>query len=79
MLSMFVSAPLDLSPNPGFTSLTDKPIAGEVVVAILGFKGIIGFALAFGTNLWVDTQGYQNGQYCICPSNSLVLTLHSFW
>ncbi|KZP09636.1 MFS transporter [Athelia psychrophila] len=37
-----------------------KPIAGEVVVAVVGFKGIIGFGLSFGTNLWVDSQGYQN-------------------
>lgn len=41
---------------------TDKPIAGEVVVAVVGFKGIIGFGLSFGTNLWVDAQGYQNGE-----------------
>jgi hypothetical protein len=36
-----------------------KPIAGEVVVSILGYKGIIGFGLSFGTNLWIGNQGYQ--------------------
>ncbi|KAF7969548.1 hypothetical protein HWV62_26951 [Athelia sp. TMB] len=37
-----------------------KPIAGEIVVAVVGLKGVIGFGLSFGTNLWVDSQGYQN-------------------
>lgn len=43
-------------------SFPDKPIAGEIVVAVVGLKGVIGFGLSFGTNLWVDSQGYQNGE-----------------
>ncbi len=37
-----------------------QPIASEVVVSILGYKAIIGFGLSFGTNLWIENQGYQN-------------------
>jgi len=37
-----------------------KPIAGEAIVSILAYKGIIGFGLSFGTNLWIGNQGYQN-------------------
>ena len=44
------------------SSFLDKPIAGEIVVAVVGLKGVIGFGLSFGTNLWVDSQGYQNGE-----------------
>ncbi|KAL8276714.1 hypothetical protein RQP46_010893 [Phenoliferia psychrophenolica] len=36
-----------------------KPIAPEVVAAVVGFKGIIGFGLSFGTTAWVDSQGYS--------------------
>lgn len=37
-----------------------KPVAGEVIVAILAFKSVFGFALSYGTNDWIASQGYQN-------------------
>lgn len=37
-----------------------KPISEEVVTAILGYKGFIGFLLSFYTNVWVVNQGYLN-------------------
>jgi hypothetical protein len=39
-----------------------KPVAGEVVTTILAFKAIWGFALSYGTNTWIATEGYQNGE-----------------
>ncbi|ORY90091.1 putative MFS transporter [Leucosporidium creatinivorum] len=46
--------------NQAFAYAIDcfKPIAGEVVVCILGYKAIIGFGLSFGTNSWVALEGY---------------------
>lgn len=37
-----------------------KPIAGECITAILGFKACIGFLLSFYTNPWAVQSGYQN-------------------
>jgi MFS family permease len=35
-----------------------RPIAGEVVITQLGFKGLFGFLLSFYTNPWVTNSGY---------------------
>lgn len=37
-----------------------KPVANEVITAILAYKSAIGFLLSFYTNNWVASEGYQN-------------------
>ena len=37
-----------------------RPVAGETIVAQLGFKSAFGFLLCFYTNPWIDEAGYQN-------------------
>ncbi|KAI1190966.1 MFS general substrate transporter [Nemania serpens] len=37
-----------------------RPIAGEVTLAVLGFKSLFGFLLSFYTNPWVKEAGYLN-------------------
>ena len=37
-----------------------KPVANEVITAILAYKSAIGFLLSFYTNTWVANEGYQN-------------------
>ncbi|RSL52883.1 hypothetical protein CEP53_007951 [Fusarium sp. AF-6] len=36
-----------------------RPVAGEVSLAVLGFKALFGFLLSFYTNPWINTSGYQ--------------------
>ncbi|KAH6888685.1 major facilitator superfamily domain-containing protein [Thelonectria olida] len=37
-----------------------RPVAGEVSLAVLGFKSMFGFLLSFYTNPWINVSGYQN-------------------
>ncbi|KAF7553023.1 hypothetical protein G7046_g7212 [Stylonectria norvegica] len=37
-----------------------RPVAGEVSLAVLGFKSLFGFLLSFYTNPWINSSGYQN-------------------
>ncbi|KAH7162693.1 major facilitator superfamily domain-containing protein [Dactylonectria estremocensis] len=37
-----------------------RPVAGEVSLAVLGFKSMFGFLLSFYTNPWINMSGYQN-------------------
>ncbi|EEU46022.1 uncharacterized protein NECHADRAFT_79109 [Fusarium vanettenii 77-13-4] len=36
-----------------------RPVAGEVSLAVLGFKALFGFLLSFYTNPWINNSGYQ--------------------
>ncbi|KAM5351598.1 hypothetical protein ACJ41O_004321 [Fusarium nematophilum] len=36
-----------------------RPVAGEVSLAVLGFKSLFGFLLSFYTNPWINQSGYQ--------------------
>ncbi|UPK89680.1 hypothetical protein LCI18_000615 [Fusarium solani-melongenae] len=36
-----------------------RPVAGEVSLAVLGFKALFGFLLSFYTNPWINSSGYQ--------------------
>ncbi|KAI8671278.1 MFS domain-containing protein [Fusarium keratoplasticum] len=36
-----------------------RPVAGEVSLAVLGFKALFGFFLSFYTNPWINNSGYQ--------------------
>ncbi|KAK0731675.1 major facilitator superfamily domain-containing protein [Lasiosphaeris hirsuta] len=37
-----------------------RPVAGEVTLAVMGFKSLFGFLLSFYTNTWVAQSGYQD-------------------
>ncbi|EGX94075.1 MFS transporter [Cordyceps militaris CM01] len=37
-----------------------RPVAGEVTLAVMGFKSLFGFFLSFETNPWINKSGYQN-------------------
>lgn len=37
-----------------------RPVAGEITLAVMGFKALFGFLLSFYTNPWVSKSGYQN-------------------
>ncbi|KAK0734127.1 major facilitator superfamily domain-containing protein [Lasiosphaeria miniovina] len=59
-----------------------RPIAGEVTLAVMGFKSMFGFLLSFYTNTWVSQSGYQNA-YGVMAAISAALILLSvplyFW
>lgn len=40
-----------------------RPVAGEVTLAVMGFKSLFGFLLSFYTNPWINEAGYQSA-YC---------------
>lgn len=54
-----------------------KPISAEVVAAIIGFKGIIGFGLSFGTNPWIAAEGYSKafGEMALISGAVLALAI----
>ncbi|KAF6813337.1 hypothetical protein CSOJ01_04681 [Colletotrichum sojae] len=37
-----------------------RPVAGEITLAVMGFKSLFGFLLSFYTNTWVEQAGYVN-------------------
>ncbi len=37
-----------------------RPVAGEITLAVMGFKSLFGFLLSFYTNTWVAEAGYLN-------------------
>lgn len=37
-----------------------RPVAGEITLAVMGFKSLFGFLVSFYTNTWVEQAGYQN-------------------
>ncbi|OHE99531.1 hypothetical protein CORC01_05109 [Colletotrichum orchidophilum] len=37
-----------------------RPVAGEITLAVMGFKSLFGFLLSFYTNTWVEEAGYDN-------------------
>jgi hypothetical protein len=37
-----------------------RPVAGEITLAVMGFKSLFGFLLSFYTNTWVAQSGYQD-------------------
>ncbi|CAJ2501731.1 Uu.00g045840.m01.CDS01 [Anthostomella pinea] len=53
-----------------------RPVAGEVTLAVLGFKSLFGFLLSFYTNPWVEESGYS-AAYGTMASIAAVVLL--FW
>lgn len=54
-----------------------KPVAAEVVAAVIGFKGIVGFGLSFGTSGWIADQGYSGafGEMALISGVFLALSI----
>ncbi|CAI7644042.1 unnamed protein product [Penicillium bialowiezense] len=52
-----------------------RPIAGEVVVSQLSFKGAFGFLLSFYTNPWIDSAGYSTCFGILAGINAAVLIM----
>ncbi|KAK3337295.1 major facilitator superfamily domain-containing protein [Cercophora scortea] len=51
-----------------------RPVAGEVTLAVMGFKSLFGFLLSFYTNNWIAESGYQNA-YGVMAAISAVIIL----
>ncbi|KAK3328904.1 major facilitator superfamily domain-containing protein [Apodospora peruviana] len=51
-----------------------RPVAGEITLAVMGFKSLFGFLLSFYTNTWVVQSGYQNA-YGVMAAISAVIIL----
>ncbi|KDQ58916.1 hypothetical protein JAAARDRAFT_56925 [Jaapia argillacea MUCL 33604] len=51
-----------------------KPIAAEVVVAILATKSVIGFVLSFYTNTWVEQRGYIEAFGTMTAISAIILS-----
>lgn len=59
-----------------------RPVAGEITLAVMGFKSLFGFLLSFYTNNWVAQAGYQTS-YGIMAAIAAVIMLMAaplfFW
>lgn len=51
-----------------------RPVAGEITLAVMGFKSMFGFLLSFYTNQWTAASGYQNA-YGVMAAISAVMIL----
>ncbi|UNI14452.1 hypothetical protein JDV02_001081 [Purpureocillium takamizusanense] len=52
-----------------------RPVAGEVTLAVMGFKSLFGFLLSFETNPWIERSGYQNAYGAMAGISAGVLVL----
>ncbi|KAJ3518801.1 hypothetical protein NM208_g14376 [Fusarium decemcellulare] len=52
-----------------------RPVAGEVSLAVLGFKAMFGFLLSFYTNPWINKSGYQVAYGTMAGIAAVVLVL----
>ncbi|KPM40653.1 hypothetical protein AK830_g5891 [Neonectria ditissima] len=52
-----------------------RPVAGEVSLAVLGFKSMFGFLLSFYTNPWINVSGYHNAFGAMAGISALVLVM----
>ncbi|KAK7432707.1 hypothetical protein QQZ08_000566 [Neonectria magnoliae] len=52
-----------------------RPVAGEVSLAVLGFKSMFGFLLSFYTNPWINISGYQNAFGAMAGISASVLVM----
>ncbi|KAI1082805.1 major facilitator superfamily domain-containing protein [Whalleya microplaca] len=53
-----------------------RPIAGEVTLAVMGFKSLFGFLLSFYTNPWVEEAGYTDAYGAMAGIAGFILL---FW
>ncbi|KAJ4415108.1 hypothetical protein N0V82_007547 [Gnomoniopsis sp. IMI 355080] len=52
-----------------------RPVAGEVTLAVMGFKSLFGFLLSFYTNPWIDSAGYQNAYGAMAGISASIIVL----
>ncbi|XWW97135.1 hypothetical protein V2A60_005116 [Cordyceps javanica] len=52
-----------------------RPIAGEITLAVMGFKSLFGFFLSFETNPWINKSGYQNAYGAMAGISAGVIIL----
>lgn len=52
-----------------------RPVAGEITLAVMGFKSLFGFLLSFYTNKWVASAGYQNAFGAMAGISAAVMVL----
>ncbi|KAJ6446314.1 putative MFS-type transporter [Purpureocillium lavendulum] len=52
-----------------------RPVAGEITLAVMGFKSLFGFLLSFETNPWINQSGYQNAYGAMAGISAGVLIL----
>lgn len=52
-----------------------RPVAGEVTLAVMGFKSMFGFLLSFYTNPWIDSAGYQNAYGAMAGISASIIVL----
>ncbi|PHH90807.1 hypothetical protein CDD83_2606 [Cordyceps sp. RAO-2017] len=52
-----------------------RPVAGEVTLAVMGFKSLFGFFLSFETNPWINSSGYQNAYGAMAGISAAVLIM----
>lgn len=50
-----------------------RPVAGEITLAVMGFKSLFGFLLSFYTNTWVAQSGYQAAYGTMAAISAAVL------
>ena len=50
-----------------------RPVAGEVTLAVMGFKSLFGFLLSFYTNTWVAEAGYLSAYGTMAAISAVVL------
>lgn len=52
-----------------------RPVAGEITLAVMGFKSMFGFLLSFYTNPWVEEVGYLNAYGTMAGIAAAVLVM----
>ncbi|KAF3010519.1 hypothetical protein E8E14_009823 [Neopestalotiopsis sp. 37M] len=52
-----------------------RPVAGEITLAVMGFKSMFGFLLSFYTNPWVEQAGYLNAYGAMAGIAAAVLIM----
>ncbi|KAH8889562.1 MFS general substrate transporter [Thozetella sp. PMI_491] len=50
-----------------------RPVAGEITLAVMGFKSMFGFLLSFYTNNWVAESGYQDAYGVMAALSAAVI------
>jgi hypothetical protein len=52
-----------------------RPVAGEITLAVMGFKSLFGFLLSFYTNPWIDEVGYQNAYGTMAGISAFIILM----
>ncbi|KAK0630021.1 major facilitator superfamily domain-containing protein [Bombardia bombarda] len=52
-----------------------RPVAGEVTLAVMGFKSLFGFLLSFYTNTWVAESGYQDAYGVMAAISGFIILM----